>query len=94
MNAVFLGGPEHGRGKTEGEHMQNLKPHVPFSSLSLNTLWDWSDPPWEGVSTWQARGWSPSAWQFPGQGWGDTSTSVLHSRLFGYRGVRGLGSHI
>ena len=27
------------------------------------------------------------------RGWGDTSNSILHSRLFGYRGVRGLGSH-
>ena len=27
------------------------------------------------------------------RGWGDTSNSILHPRLFGYRGVRGLGSH-
>ena len=30
---------------------------------------------------------------FQTRGWGDTSNSILHSRLFGYRGVRGLGSH-
>ena len=26
------------------------------------------------------------------RGWGDTSNSILYSRLFGYRGVRRLGS--
>ena len=30
---------------------------------------------------------------FQARGWGDTSNSILHSRLFGSRGVRGLGSH-
>lgn len=41
MNTVLLGGWEHGRKITEGEHMQNPKPCVPFFNVSLNALWQW-----------------------------------------------------
>lgn len=38
-----LGWPGALLGKdTEGEHMQNLKPCIPFSGTNLNSLWEWS----------------------------------------------------